>query len=63
MCLDFWEISDLASQRISFANYTVSDCMGTSGIVLQKPGWKMEDKSWQIECVRVVSGRSSQVYT
>lgn len=51
MCLDFREISDLASQRISFAKCIVSDCIGTGGAALQKPGWKMEDKGQQIEFV------------
>ena len=44
MCLDLREISDHVSQRISFAKYTVSKCVGRGGVALQKPGWKKEDK-------------------
>lgn len=48
MCLDFREISDLASQRILFAKCNVSDCAGTGGVMLQKPGWKIKDKEQQV---------------
>ena len=50
--LDFRGVSDLASQRISFAKCTVSDWLGIIGVALQKSGWKMKDKGPQMEGAR-----------
>lgn len=61
-CLDFRGVSDLASQRISFAKRTVSDWVGINGVALQKSGWKMKDKGQQMEgaswCLEGIAGIS-----
>ena len=45
MGLDFREISDLVSQRISLAKYTVSNCVGRGGVT---EAWlEMKDKRWK----------------
>lgn len=57
MCLDFREISDPASQRISFAKCTLSGWLAQAVLHYRSLVWKMKDTEWQIECVRLVSGR------
>ena len=61
MCLDFREISDLASHRISFAKCTVHHCVGTGGVVLQKRVERGKIKDSKLECASTVSGRAPQV--